>query len=58
MEEWEALIQRKQMLMDKISKMSQEIDKIDLRLDYLGRLAVSKELSRYNVREPFLQQIS
>ncbi len=58
MEEWEALIQRKQMLMDKISKMSHEIDKIDLRLDYLGRVAISKELSRNYVRKPFLQQIS
>jgi hypothetical protein len=38
MEEWEALIQRRKVLTDKISKMDYEIEKINLRLDLLGKL--------------------
>jgi hypothetical protein len=36
MEEWEALIQRRKMLADKVAKMDYEIEKIDLRLDFWG----------------------
>jgi hypothetical protein len=35
MKEWEALIQRRMVLADKISKTDYEIEKIDLRLDFL-----------------------
>jgi hypothetical protein len=58
MEEWEALIQRRKMLSDKISKMDYEIEKIDLRLDFLGKLALSEQFGGYHIREQFVQQVS
>ena len=58
MEEWVALIQRRQMLSDKISKISHEVEKIDQRLDFLGRAALSEEFARYRVPEQSLQQVS
>jgi hypothetical protein len=58
MEEWEALIQRRKMLSDKISKMDYEIEKIDLRLDFLGKLALSEQFDRYHILEQFVQQVS
>jgi hypothetical protein len=39
-----ALIQRRKMLLDKISKMNNEVEKIDQRLDSLGRAAASERL--------------
>jgi hypothetical protein len=44
MGEGEALIQRRKMLLDKISKMNNEVEKIDQRLNFLGRAAASKRL--------------
>jgi hypothetical protein len=35
--EWEALIQRRVMLREKVSKMNYEVEKIDKRLAFLGR---------------------
>ena len=58
MEEWEALIQRRQMLSDKISKISYQVEKIDQRLDFLGRVAVSEQFGRYRMQEQFVQEIS
>ena len=47
MEEWEALIQRRKMLSDKISRMNYEVEKIDQRLDFLGRTTVPERFDRY-----------
>jgi hypothetical protein len=58
MKEWEALIQRRKMLADKISKMDYEIEKIDLRLDFLGKLALSEQSDEYSIQEQFVQQVS
>ena len=52
MEEWEALIQRRKMLSEKISKMDHEVEKIDQRLDFLGREAVSERFDRYGPIHP------
>jgi hypothetical protein len=57
MEEWEALLQRRQMLLDRISKMNHEIDKIDQRLDFLGRGVVSEHLDSYLLRERLMQKV-
>jgi hypothetical protein len=57
MEEWEALLQRRQMLLDRISKMNHEIDKIDQRLDFLGRGVVSEQLDSYLLREQLMQKV-
>lgn len=58
MEEREALIQRRQMLSDKISEISYEVEKIDQRLDFLGRAAPSEEFARYLGLEQSSQQVS
>ena len=58
MEEWEALIKRRQMLSDKISKMNYEVEKINQRLDFLGRIAESKQFHRYSTQERFEQVVS
>lgn len=58
MEEWEALIQRRQMLLDKVSKINYEVEKIDLRLDSLERMPASEELDRFAVQERLVQEVS
>jgi len=58
MEEWEALIKRRQMLSDKISKMNYEVEKIDQRLDFLGRIMVSEQIHGYRIQEQFMQVVS
>ena len=57
MEEWEALLQRRLMLLDRISKMNHEIDKIDQRLDFLGRGVVSEQVNSYLLREQLIQKV-
>jgi hypothetical protein len=57
MEEWEALLQRRLMLLDRISKMNHEIDKIDQRLDFLGRGVVSEQLDSYLLGEQLIQKV-
>jgi len=52
MGEWEALIQRREMLLDKISKMNNEVEKIDQRLDFLGKAAASERFDRYGSIPP------
>ena len=58
MEEWEALIKRRQMLSEKISKMDYEVEKIDKRLDFLGRITVSEQIHEYRIQEQFVQVVS
>ena len=52
MDEWEALIQRRQMLWDRISKMHNEIERINLRLDFLERRAFSMQFDPNYNQEP------
>jgi hypothetical protein len=56
MEEWEALIKRRQLLWDRVSKMNHEVEKIDQRLDFLEKIAAS-ELYRYPVQERPMQEV-
>lgn len=57
MEEWEALIKRRQLLSYRISKMNYEVDKINLRLDFLGKKAVSEQFHRCRIQERFVQVV-
>jgi hypothetical protein len=57
MDEWEALIQRREMLSEKISKMDYELGKIDRRLVFLGRTAVSEKLDQFDVPARFGQEV-
>jgi hypothetical protein len=52
MGEGEALIQRRKMLLDKILKMNNEVEKIDQRLDFLGKAAAAERLDRYGSIPP------
>jgi hypothetical protein len=58
MEEWEALIQRREMLREKVSKINYEVIRIDRRLDFLGRVAVSEQFDRYRIQEQFVREVS
>ncbi len=58
MEEWEALIRRRQMLWEKISKMNHEVEKIDQRLDFLGRSAMSGQINLCRIDERIVQEVS
>ena len=58
MEEGKALIKRRQLLSDRISKMNYEVEKIDQRLDYLERMAVSEQPHQYRIQERFVQVVS
>lgn len=58
MEEWEAFIKRRQMLSERISKMDYEVEKIDKRLDFLGRITVSEQIHGYSIQERFVQVVS
>lgn len=58
MEEWEALIQRRQMLLDKVSKINYEVEKIEQRLHLLGRMTSYEEFDRYRTQERLMQMVS
>ena len=58
MEEGKALIKRRQLLSDRISKMSYEVEKIDQRLEYLERMTLSKQPDQYRIQERFVQAFS
>jgi hypothetical protein len=38
--------------------MDHEVEKIDLRLDFLGQLALSGQFDGYHIQEQFVQQVS
>jgi hypothetical protein len=46
------------MLQEKVSKINYEVEKIDQRLDFLGRVAMSEQYDRYRIQEQFVQEIS
>ncbi len=58
MGEYEALIGRRQMLLDRISKVSYEVEKIDQRLDFLGRIDTSGQFDQYRMQERLVQEFS
>lgn len=58
MQEYEALVRRRQMLLERISKINYEIEKLDKRLDFLGRTNVSVQFNLYPIQESVLQEFS
>jgi hypothetical protein len=58
MGEFEALIRRRKMLLEKISKMNHEVEKIDQRLDFLGKMAISEQIEQYHVQHRLVQEVS
>jgi hypothetical protein len=49
MDEWEALIQRRKMLQEKVSKINYEIEKIDKRLAFLEKVADSGHFDQFQI---------
>jgi hypothetical protein len=47
MGEWEALIRRRKMLLENVSKINHEVEKIDQRLASLEEIADSEHFDRY-----------
>ena len=58
MGECEALIRRREMLLEDISMMSHEVEKIDQRLDFLGRMAISEQIDQYQMQHRLVQEVS
>ena len=58
MGECEALIRRREMLLEEISMMSHEVEKIDQRLDFLGRMAISEQIDQYHMQHRLVQEVS
>jgi hypothetical protein len=58
MGECDALIRRRKMLLEEISRMSHEVEKIDQRLDFLERTAISELIDPYHMQHRFVQEVS
>jgi hypothetical protein len=58
MHEWEALIQRREMLQEKVSKINYEVEKIDKRLAFLDKVSESKDFDQFQSREPLAYEVS
>lgn len=58
MGECEALIRRRKMLLEKISKMNHEVEMIDQRLDFLGKMAISEQIEHYHMQHWLMQEVS
>jgi len=57
-DEWEALIQRREMLQEKVSKINYEVEKIDKRLTFLDKVSESKDFDQFQSREPLAYEVS
>jgi hypothetical protein len=58
LEEWEALIQRREMLQEKVSRIDYEVEKIDKRLTFLGKAAESEHIDLFQTQERLTQDVS
>jgi hypothetical protein len=58
MNEWEALIRRRQMLCDRISEIDNEIERINLRLGIIERRALSIQLDPNRMQEQSMLKVS
>ena len=58
MGEYEALIKRRQMLLERISEVSYEVEKIDKRLDFLSMINMSEQFDQYRMQEQLVQEYS
>jgi hypothetical protein len=56
--ESEALIQRRELLLERISKMSYEVEKIDQRMAFLQRMAESERFDLFQTQEQLAEEVS
>ena len=54
----EALIQRRELLLERISKMNYEVEKIDQRMAYLQRVAESSRVDLFQTQEQLAEEVS
>lgn len=55
--ESEALIQRRELLLERISKMSYEVEKIDQRMALLQRMAESERFDLFQTQEQLAEEV-
>lgn len=55
--ESEALIQRRELLLERISKMSYEVEKIDQRMAFLQRMAESERFDLFQTQEQLAEEV-
>jgi hypothetical protein len=58
MGENEALIQRRELLLERISKMNYEVEKIDQRIAFLERIRESERADLFQTQEQFAEEVS
>ena len=58
MNESEALIQRRELLLERISKMNYEIEKIDQRMASLQGIAESRLVDLFHTQEQLAEEVS
>ena len=56
--ESEALIQRRELLLERISKMSYEVEKIDQRMAFLQRTTESERFDLFQTQEQLAEEVS
>lgn len=56
--ESEALIQRREMLLERISKMNYEVEKIDQRMAFLQEMAESSRVDLFQTQEQLAEEVS
>ena len=58
MNESEALIQRRELLLERISKMNYEVERIDQRMTFLQRAAGSELVDLFQTPERLAEEVS
>ena len=58
MGESEALIQRRELLLERISKMSYEVEKIEQRMAFLQSMAESRRVDLFHTQEQLAEEVS
>ena len=56
--ESEALIQRRELLLERISKMNYEVEKIDQRIAFLQGMAESSRVDLFQTQEQLAEEVS
>jgi hypothetical protein len=54
----EALIQRRELLLERISKMNYEVEKIDQRMAFLQGMAESSRVDLFQTQEQLAEEVS
>jgi hypothetical protein len=54
----EALIQRRELLLERISKMNDEVEKIDQRMAFLQGMAESSRVDLFQTQEQLAEEVS